>query len=92
MKTLRSSLPLLIAAVCVVNAPAATGPNVALISPSSGFSPTFSNVTVQSARSGIFSPVSPVMVNFGAVSDAPAQLDSIAKGEESRHSPMTNGF
>lgn len=66
MKTISSSLPILLAVVCAANVHAATGPNVAITSPSSGFSTTLSNITVQGTSSGVSAAVSSVKVNFVA--------------------------
>ncbi len=45
---------------------AATGPNVAITSPASGFSSTLSNITGQGTSSGVAATVASVKVNFVA--------------------------
>ena len=66
MKTLRSVFPLFLAALCVANALAATGPSVAITSPASSFSTTVANITVQGTSSGVSALVASVKVDFVA--------------------------
>ena len=66
MKALRSAFSHFLAALCVANALAATGPSVAISDPASSFSTTVSNITVQGTSSGVFALVASVKVNFVA--------------------------